>query len=260
MKLVDMRISDLQSKIDKFTHNLTRQLPGVVIDDHIGPTPIAEVFDFLAGPVQPQLIYFSQRLLGLCTLSQKRSSKGHRETTRILKAVEEIPSHLRSEDGVMERKLMERQLWRLQDISIGCAFGFTLELYFISLKEILSAFTSRPPDAYITFYVGAFKSITSDWEQFKDTLGTLQIVLNLVCDVAMSHRGIFSNYIYPDFILKELLDLLGKMVEGQDLSANVDAINDAIKELSDVGWKVGDQIFRASAIGILEHRAPTSST
>ncbi|KAH9958758.1 hypothetical protein BC827DRAFT_549816 [Russula dissimulans] len=260
MKRVDMRISDLQSKIDKFTHNLTRQLPGVVVDDHIGPTPIAEVFDFLAGPVRPQLIYFSQRLLGLCTLSQKRSSKGHRETTRILKAVEEIPSHLRSEDGVIERKLMERQLWRLQDISIGCAFGFTLELYFISLREILSAFTPQPPDAYIAFYVGAFKAITLDWEQIKHTLGTLQIVLNLVCDVTMLHRGVFSDYMYPDYITKELLDLLGKMVEGQDHSANVDAIDDAIKELRDVRWKVGNENFRASAIEILERRAPTSST
>ena len=261
MKLVDMRTSYLQSKIDEVTHNLTRRLPGVVVDDPTGPTPIAEIFDFLADPVRPQLLYLSQRLLGLCTLSQTRCSKGYRETTRIMKAIEEIPFYLRAEDGrIMERRLMERQLWRLQDLSIGGAFGFTLELYLISLREILSAFTSQPRDAYITFYVGTFRAITSDWEQFRHSLGTLQIVLNLVCDIAVQDRGIISDYAYPDYITKELLDLLGKMVEGLDQSSYIDAIDAAHNELRDVEWRLGDQIFRESAKKILESRAPISSS
>ena len=253
MKLVDTRISDLQNQIDKVTHDLTRQLPGVAFDELRGPTPIAEVFDYLANPVRSQLTYLSQRLLGLCTLSQKRSSRGYQEMTQVLRT--KIPPSPPQTGG--QHRLMERQLWRLQDLSVGGAFGFTLELYFLSLKQILSTFTPSPREIHITFYVGAFKAITSDWEQFKDSPGTLQIILNLVCDMAVRDRGIFSNYPYPDYITKELLELLGKMVEGQTNTY----IEDAENELRDVGWRFGDQGFRDIAYRtIQDHRAPSGSS
>jgi hypothetical protein len=149
---------------------------------------------------------------------------------------------------------MERQLWRLQDLSIGGAFGFTLELYFLSLKKILSTFTPPPREIHVTFYIGAFRAITSDWERFKDSLGTQQIILNLVCDMAVRDRGMFSNFVYPEYITKELLELLGKMVEGQT-NTYIDA---ALNELRDVGWRFGDRSFRDNALKtILDHRAPS---
>ena len=252
VKLVDERICDLQNQIDTATHNLSRQLPGVTFDNLTGPTPLAQVFDFLANPIRSQLIYMSPRLLGLCTLRQKRSSRGCQETVKVLRAVEKTLPSLRS---IMRRHhFMERQLWRLQDLSIGGAFGFTLELYFLSLKKILSTFSSPPREIYITFYIGTFKAITSDWEQFKDSLGTQQIILNLVCDMAVRNRGVFSNFVYPEYITKELLELLGKMVEGQT-NRYIDA---ALNELRDVGWRLGDRSFRDSALKtILDHRPPS---
>src|SRR6267142_1643354 len=252
IKLVDERICDLQNQIDGVTYNLSRQLPGVTFDDITGPTPLAQVFDFLANPVRSQLIYMSPRLLGLCTLMQRRSSHGYRETIKVLKAVEKTLPSLRS--VVRRHHLMERQLWRLQDLSIGGAFGFTLELYFLSLKKILSTFTPPPREIHITFYIGAFKAITSDWERFKDSLGTQQIILNLVCDMAVRDRGMFSNFVYPEYITKELLELLGKMVKGQT-NRYIDA---ALNELRDVGWRLGDRSFRDSALKtILDHRPPS---
>jgi Family of unknown function (DUF6535) len=249
MKLVDERVLDLQNQIDRVTHNLTRQLPGVAFDDLTGPTPIAQVFDFLANPVRSQLIYMSQRLLGLCTLRQSRSGRGYQETFKVLKTVD--PS-LRS--IVQRHHLMERQLWRLQDLSIGGGFGFTLELYFLSLKKILSTFTPPPREVHIDFYLGAFNAITSDWERFTDSFGTQQIILNLVCDIAVRDRGIFSNFTYPKYITKELLELLGKMVEGQTNPY----IDSALEELRDVGWRFGDRSFRDNAFRIiLDHRAPS---
>jgi len=248
---VDERISDLQKQIDRVTHNLTRQLPGVTFDDLSGPAPIGQVFAFLSNPTRPQLIYMSQRLLGLCTLRQRRSGQGYQETIRVLKTIEKTVPAMRT--VVQHHHLMERQLWRLQDLSIGGAFGFTLELYFLSLKQILSTYTAPPREIHITFYLGTFKAITSDWEQSKNSPGTLQVILNLVCDIAVQNRGIFSNFPYPEYITKELLELLGKVVKGQEDSD----IDPALNELHDVaGWRLADKSFRDGALKtILDHRA-----
>jgi hypothetical protein len=261
MKRVDKCISDLQKQIDQATHNLTRQLPGVAFDDlgtdHAGPTSINQVFDFLANPVRPQLLYLSQRILGLCSLSQTRSSRGYLEVPEVLRGVEKIPPALRSVPR--HHHFMERQLWRLEDLGCGAAFGFTLELYFLSLRQILSTFTSSPREIDIPFYTGAFDVITSDWKQVKGTCGcgTLQIILNLVCDIAIRDRGMFSNCTYPAYISKELLKLLGNMVEGQ---ANP-CIDAAWDELRNVGWKIGDKDFLEGVLRTLqEHRAPLDSS
>ena len=262
MKLVDKadkRISVLQDQIDHVTHKLTRQFPGVAFDDLTEPTPIGQIFEFLANPVRPQLLYLSQRLLGLCALSQKRSSRGYLDIPDLLRGVEKIPAALRSVPR--RHHLMERQLWRLDDLSRGGAFGFTLELYFLSLRQILSTFTgtSLPRGVDTSFYVGAFKAITSDWEQVKGSLGTLQIVLNIVCDIAIRDRGIFSSS-YPDYINKELLDLLEKMVEGQAIEA-IPYIRSALDELRNVGWRAGDdEGFLESALKIIQEQCEPSGS
>jgi len=259
MKRVDRCISDLQKEIDQATHNLTRQLPGVAFDDlrtdHAGPMPINQVFDFLANPVRPQLSYLSQRLLGLCSLSHTRSSRGYLDVPGILGGVENIPRSLRSVPR--HHRLMERQLWRLEDLGCGGAFGFTLELYFLSLRQILSTFTSSPREIDISFHIGAFKAITSDWDQVKGSCGTLQIILNLVCDIAIRDRGVFSNYTYPGYITKELLELLGNMVEGQAYPC----IDAARNELRNVEWRIGDRDFLEGVLKTFEeHPAPLDSS
>jgi len=251
---VDERISHLQKQIDRVTHNLIRQLPGITFDDFSGPVPIGQVFDFLSNPIRPQLVYMSQRLLGLCTLTQKRSGQGYQGTIKVLKTVEKTFPAMRA--VVRQRRLMERQLWRLQDLSIGGAFGFTLELYFLSLKQILSTYTSPPGEIHI---LGAFKAITSDWdsEQLKNSPGTLQIILYMACDIAVQNRGIFSNFVYPEYITKELLELFGNMVEGQE---NCDT-DPALKELRNVpSWRVTDKKFYGALKTILDHLAALDSS
>ena len=228
---MDESISELQGRIDEVTHNLTRQLPGVVPDSlTTGFTPVELVFDFFANPVRPQLICLSQLLLGLCAVSRKRSSRGYHDTIKVLQAAEKVPPSLRP--AVNQHRLMERQLWRLRDLCEGGAFGFTLELYFLSMRHILSTFTSQPREIHKTLYVNTFRAITSDWKEFTNSIGTLQIILNLVYDIVFRDRGIFSNFEYPDYITEELLDLLGRMIEGQE-----DAyVEDAMKEL----WRGDD--------------------
>lgn len=254
MKQVDRCISDIQKQIDQATHGLTRQLPGVAFDDlrtdHAGPTPINQVFDYIGNPVRPQLSYLSQRLLGLCSLSHPRSSRGYLGVPEVLRGVENIPPSLRSVPR--HHHLMERQLWRLEDLGCGGAFGFTLELYFLSLRQILSTFTSSPKDIDISFYTRAFKVITSDWEQVKGIRGTLQIILNLVCDIAIRDRGNFSNYRYPGYITKELLELLGNMVRGQAKPC----IDAARAELRSAEWRIDDRDFLEGVLGTFQPEEP----
>ncbi|KAI0281994.1 hypothetical protein BGY98DRAFT_157439 [Russula aff. rugulosa BPL654] len=247
---VDESISKFQSQIDQVTHNLIRRLPGVIFDELVGSMPIGNVFDFLLSPHRPQFMYLSPRLQGLSTLSQKRSSKGYVELVGVLNA---IPASVGS--AVEGHRSMERQFWRLQDIREGGALGFTLELYLLSLKRILSTITKRPRVILLTYYNGALKSITSDWMTYKKSVGTLQIILNIVCDMAVRDRGIFSNfkYPYPDDvpITKELLTLLGNMVQGE---ANP-CIDNALKELLELKeWRIYDEEFLKEVKGIIENR------
>jgi hypothetical protein len=233
MGLIDMGISTLQSEIDRVTHQLTRQLPGVALDTQ-GPTPLADIFEFISNPIGPQLLYVRQRFQGLCTFNQEQDIK---------EVVSKILEKIKSPRAVVNPQgLMERQLWRLQDLSVGGAFGFTLELYFLALRQLLPASTSSSRE-FTTFYIRAFNDITSDWKEYKDSPGTQKIILNLICDIGVRDRGIFSNYTYPEDITTELVGLICKMIQGQES----DYIKVAMEALRDVGFKLGDDVFRKMA-------------
>ena len=79
------------------------------------------------------------------------------------------------------------------------------------------------------------------------SIGTQQVILNLVYDIALSNRGIFSNYFYPDYIKTELLDLLGRMVGGLPI-ANVD---DVVTELSCGDLNIFDLTFQEGALVVM---------
>ena len=236
MGLIDMGILTLQSEIDKVSHRLTRQLPGVALDTP-EPTSLPNIVDFISDPIGPQLLYLQQRVHCLRDFHQ-----GHiREV--VSKVLEKISSSPRV--AVHQQRLMERQLWRLQDLSVGGAFGFTLELYFLVLRKLLppSASSGRDSGEFATFYMGAFKAITDDWKEYVDSPGTKQIILNLVCDICVPDRGIFSNFRYPDIIMMELVATLRKMISGRP-SLYIEA---AKNELRDVVSTLDDKDFRWAA-------------
>ena len=246
---MDASLSELQQLIDEATHNLIRRLPGVEFDDFTGSTTPKHSVDFLANPIRPQLMCFSQLLRGLCSFDQEWNSQSFQEMVRTLRSIDidAIPSSL------SQSRLMERQLWRIQDLCYG-AFGFTLELYFLSIGKLLSAFLSPLREIHQSIFIKAFRAITSDWKDFKDSIGTQQIILNIVFDIAFHGRGIFSDVRYPDYITKELLDLLRSMIIGQE-----DAyIEDARKEIhrEDLEPSNMNSRFLPSVRGILDPPAP----
>src|SRR6266566_4121858 len=102
---------------------------------------------------------------------------------------------------------MQRQLWRLQDLRDGDGLGFTVELFFLALSQLLS--TSSSKESHSALYTGTFRAITSDWSKHKDSAATQKLLL----DIAMS-RDEFG-WQYPAYIVDEFLLLLGNIFEGQ---------------------------------------------
>ena len=57
------------------------------------------------------------------------------------------------------------------------------------------------------------------------------MLLDLLCDLVIRRRGVFSDFSYPPYIVDLLLDLVGKMVKGH--GGLHPHINDVMQELRD---------------------------
>ena len=237
MEDVDWRISLYQEAMDDATHGLARQLPGVSFDEpHRSESfPISDMFNTsLAGSarVTPQLIFLGQRLQALARLGSKlrdvldgQVHDDHKEVLESLKSIDQVPVSLRWHHG-----LMRRQLWRLQDIRDSSGLGFTIELFLLSLRKLLSIPAMHESNS--VFYVGAFKIITSHWEESKGSLATQSILLDIICDLIIKRRGVFSDFSYPEAITNILVDTVSHMLQGY--TGPDEHIRDAVWEIVDV--------------------------
>jgi hypothetical protein len=243
----DASLSKLQQRIDEVTHALIRSLPVVAFDDITGPTTVEGILYGLADPVQPQLIYFSKLLRGLCGVDEEWCSQGLQDMVKTLRSMENIPRFL------SRGRLMERQFWRLEDLKSG-GFGFTLELYFLSIRRILSTISFQRGLSHHTFLVKTFMAIASDWQAFTETSGTLITILNLVFDMIFHDRGIFSNFIYPDYITKELVALLGRMIHHEEVLSIY--VREEMAEIRRNDLTLFDSGMRAMAAEVIQGQLP----
>ena len=70
-----------------------------------------------------------------------------------------------------------------------------------------------------------------NWKKSKNSAGTQRILLDLLYNLVIRSRGVFSDFPYPPYIVEMLLDLVGKMVKGHmGLKRH---INEVIEELED---------------------------
>ncbi len=268
MEDIDTAISYVNDMIKIVHRQLSQHIPGVSFDEFksVDPMPPTQFFDPLAieGKLfTPQFIFLRQRLQLLCSLAPKLrdivDGQGNGAYQEILESMKTLsPDTGRERAGLDERlrldperpvlgqrHVMERQLWRLQDLRDGGGFGYSIERFFLALAQLLATAPLR--DAHATvLYIGTFKAITSDWEQHKGSIGTQRVILNIVCDVAFRFRGFFSDRNYPEFILDELLKLLGDMIKGQSGSH----IDDVINELNISSWRKHDA-FAEKAITVI---------
>ena len=238
---VDWHFTLILDTMDETTHKLIQQLPGVFFDKPKSARPmISEVFDFPSietTPVPPQFIPPGRQIQSLCSLGrqlrdiiEERNAESHEETLKNLESFRKIPVSLRGLNY-----LMKRQLWRLLDLRDGGGLGFTIELFFLALRQLEVSSTSSSSELKEVYYTGTFEAITSDWEKVKNSVGTQRILLDLLCDFIIGSRGAFSNYPYPSYIVERLLKLAGKMVKGHEgFRAHID---DIIRELEEVNFR-----------------------
>ena len=257
---IDWRIDLLQKRMDELTHKLTRRLPGVFFHE-FPPTPpnvSSEAFDLPTvqnTSAPPQLIFPGQQLQSVYILSQKlrditrsEDTEWDEESLRSLKYLREVPIPL---NGL--NFLMERQIWRLLDLRDGGGLGFTIELFFLVLRQLSSASPSldesSSSESKKMFYVGTFGVITSNWERSKDSAGTQRILLDILGDLIIQGRGIFSDFRYPQYVMEILLDLVGRMVKG--LGRGHPHIDGLLDELIDESERRMDLGLRDEALRII---------
>ena len=263
MEAIDSAISIVARTIRSVTHDLIIHLPGISFDSFEGteailPSPLRTSVVTEGRSIAPQLMFLPQRLQHLCSYAPKlRGIIGERSD---LQTMFESLSTIQDDADrrgltMFGRRIMERQLWRLQDLCHGDGFGFSVELFFLALARLVSGVPSQ--DSNSALYIGTFKVITSDWREHKHSIGTQRVILELVCDIASCGRGIFSDRDYPSYITEELLVLLGNMVEGQSGFY----IDDALKQLEGdpSTWIDEDSGFARDSVKVISQlRAPTS--
>src|SRR6266702_3889068 len=258
---VDWRISLYQDAMDDATYRLTRQLPGVSFDKpHRSESfLISDTFNTPATgsapvAVTPQLIFPGQQVQALARLGLKlrevldgQVAEGYEEVLESLKSVDLVPVSLRRPNG-----LMRRQLWRLQDIRDGGGLGFTVELFFLSLRQLLLIPSLH--ESNNVFYIGTFKVITSHWEKSRESLGTQHILLNIICDLIIRDRGVFSNFTHPESITTMLLDMVGNMLQGY--AGSDEHIRDAVQEIYNADSRIcmDTKLQRSALVAILQSR------
>ena len=265
MKVVDRAFSSITHWVRSITPGLIAHLPGASFEaELIQPIRFFSPSVAEGQTFTPQFIFLLQRLRLLCSYAQQvgeifdGDNYSHDET---LKSLRTLWDAYRGWSIFNQSNLMERQLWRLQDLRDGGGFGFLVELFFLALAQLLSTASSRDSDTHLALYIGTFRAITSNWRQHERSIGTQRVILNLICDVAIPGRGMFSNRRYPRYIADELLVLAGNMVEGQSGSHIDDAmeeLDDATKKQdADLEWSTEIGLFRAEVVRVISRsRAP----
>ena len=142
------------------------------------------------------------------------------------------------------------------DLRDGGGLAFTIELFFLAFRPLSStSLTSKLMD---DFYTGTFKAITSNWEKSKKSAGTQRILLDLLCDLAIRRRGVFSDFSYPEYIVDMLVDLVEKMVKGH--GGKDPHITDIIQELEhDKLWNRVDNDLRDKALIAIRPSSDTTA-
>jgi Family of unknown function (DUF6535) len=215
-------LSNLRTEVDQASDQLTKHLPWQSLKEM---TQSVDACDFLLDPIEAQLKYLRSRFDRSDAVGQSHAvSRLYRPT--------------------------ERLIWRLLDFHEGGAIGFTLELYLLSLRELLPTSVSSN-DSRDNFF-SAVEAIASNRALSECTIWTQQLMLGLILDIA-ANRGVFSDFSYPNFIEEELVRILRHVVAGVH---DVFDIGPAVEDLEKVKSRHRHAGFRENVLGVLRRHLP----
>ena len=207
-ELVDQNIFLVQNIINNISHQITSEIPGILDFLDMGSIPFSRSLDISHDCRKLQFMRPMQTLNSMCSpattlrniFEGQEDADAYKELLKNLRIFLYFPTWQGDE--------FQQQFWRLQDLHDGGGLGFTVELFFLALSQLLS--TSSSKESHSALYVGTFRAITSDWSKHKDSLGTQKLLLS----IAVSRRREFGGH-YPAYIVDEFLLLLSNIFEGQ---------------------------------------------
>jgi hypothetical protein len=172
---VDRWMFDTQSSIAK----IISQFPGIRDGLDAAFVPFSHFVEQFRDPRKVQFIRPGRTIKSLCCIVPTlRDILGGRGDVNAYQDMLNVLKTFVVESRWRGTELQQRQLWRMQDLRDGSGFGFTVELFFLALQQLLS--TSSSPESHSALYMGTFRAITSDWSKYKDSLGTQKILLDIV--------------------------------------------------------------------------------
>jgi len=222
--LIEIDVRIYNQLMNYVIRQIISKFPGVLddLDDfHQTPIPFSRLVELLHDTRKLQFVRPGLTLKSMCSpaVTLRKILKGQGdadEYKELLKNLNKFPFWSR-----WNGNLMQRQLWRMQDLCDGGGLGFTVELFFLALDQLLS--TSSSKESHSALYMGAFRTITSDWNRHKHSLGTQ----NLLLYITWSRFEQFDHE-YPAYIVDEFLELLGNTFEGQKRSR----IDEVVQQLT----------------------------
>jgi hypothetical protein len=232
LRLVGAKIYILQERIHQDCYRLTENLPGIQYGDFESKRGLHTSSLFLSDTFQPPFIFPHQ------IFNMSRYYRDGLDDGLYIQEMgkENVEWMLSRQDAL--NSLFQRQLWRLHDLRDCGGLGFTVEHFLLVFKQLLS--TSLSQDSHSALYIATFRVITSDWRDYRHSLGTQKILLNAVA----SEQGIVHRFDYPTYITDELLVLLGNVFEGQ----TGPHIENAMQQLSRPDERFVMQEFRTKAL------------
>ncbi|KAI0261936.1 hypothetical protein BC834DRAFT_1034637 [Gloeopeniophorella convolvens] len=219
--------------------NLCSLLPGASLNISTTPSPWIQTPAtrqlVSTEPILQTLAAFGPRLRAIIEDTDATSGEHATELAKELPFTWVMLHANGSPMNVAWERMEERRYWRIEDYWAGGKLGFFVELFFITLKELLPEDPhAQVSDSHRTFYTLTFRALTSDWRQHKHSEATQRVLLDLLCDTLIPGHGIASHK-FPDWAMNELLALLKKIFPGQRGSH----IDDAVWELETVPAIVG---------------------
>jgi len=215
----------VQRDVDRTTRGIIRQLPGINFDNaETEVVNLSQLKELYRDRHKFPFIFPSHNLKTIRKVTD--TFRNILEGQSVNDSLKDVFKDLQEMFKLSGRdNPLRRELWRLQDLREGGGLGFTVELFFLALRQLLS--TSSSKGFHSALLIGTFQAITPDWSKYKSPLGTQRLLLEWV----VSDNGIIFHPTdaYPDLIVDEFLELLANVLKGQ----RGPHIDDIVKELTE---------------------------